>query len=87
MCDSHFVTGGPEDQPVKISKPCYAFEEYLRARGYDLAVVKCGFENGEWVNAEDAVDLVDEFLEEHPEFEPHADEIREHASAIGQIGL
>ena len=88
MCHSYFVTdGGPNDDPAEISKACYAFEQFLQDHGFDRAVVNCGFEDGEFVNAEDAVDLVYEFLEKHPEFQPDAEEIRKHAFEIGQVGV
>lgn len=84
---SRFVSTPSEDgsSPVAISAACYAFEQYLVDDDYEAAVEVCPWAEGQYVGAEDAYDLVDDFLGEHPEYSTCHDELIAHAGEIGQV--
>jgi hypothetical protein len=89
--ESHFVFDrDPHDggEVAKLLTPAQAaFEAYLGKHGYELAVDVCPYdsEEGGFLFAEQATDLVENFLAEHSEFKPHLEELFDHAAEIGQI--
>jgi hypothetical protein len=70
---------------IAISDACAAFEQYLRDNDYEAAVEVCPWAEGEYVGAEDAYDLLADFLGEHPEYDVARDELAIHACEIGQV--
>jgi hypothetical protein len=67
-----------EDATHSLSNAQAAFEDWLDEHGYQPANTDVPF-------AVEAVVLVDEFLDDRPEFERSAKVIRRHAEAIGCV--
>lgn len=63
-----------------------AFLQYISDRGFDPAVDVCPVESGEFLFTDgDALDLVPEFINEHPEYGGCLDRLEYVAGDVGQI--
>ena len=75
---------GDEDYAAEISKPVFDFEQWLLRSGYIDADQDGQIFDGEYLGAEEASDLADQFLAEHPQYDPASD-IMDHAMQMPLI--
>jgi hypothetical protein len=74
----------------KISDAAFAFEQWLESKNYMIAVDICPLdsesENG-FFNATDAVNLIDDFLQNFSFWINFREEIEKHATNIGPVAV
>lgn len=67
------------DNCGKLTKPKLKFEHWLLERGFDAV------NSNAYIGATHAAALVDEFLEDYPEFLKWSDNLYDHADEIGYV--
>ena len=91
MAESTFVTvtaySGDGDDAKTIGEPEARFERWLSREKYQLAVDVCPYNSreGGYQMAKDAIDVLDEYLADHPREERYADQLAKRAADIGLI--
>lgn len=87
MFQSAFLTAHDGDMKT-ISAPCALFDQWLGSKGYQLAVDCAPWDSrefGGYLGAEDAWDLVYDFLDDHPNQSAHLDELQQYAAELGEV--